>query len=95
MFKSIKRLLIAATGILAMSAPCAAGAFIRDTGGGPATSGQAPLSIVRSIPRASSSEGFQWGDAGAGAAGVIVLLGAGAGAASVMRSKREHRPIAG
>ena len=94
MFKSIKRLLIAATGILAMSAPCAAGAFIRDTGGEPR---QAARRLSRSsvrFPERLRRRGFQsvipgW------RCGVIVLLGAGAGATSVMRSKREPRPIAG
>lgn len=97
MFKSIMRLLIAATAIVAMSGPTAAYAFVRDTGGGPATSGHAQALIVPSVPRAtaSASEGFRWGDAGVGAAGVVVLLGAAAGAAGVLRQRRAHRPIAG
>ncbi|MFZ0376851.1 MAG: hypothetical protein WCD11_22230 [Solirubrobacteraceae bacterium] len=118
MFRSIRRLLIAATMIVALSAPSAAFGFIRVTSGGASASGQASrantaansqllalvqtptaaqASIVPSVPRAtaSSSEGFQWGDAGVGAAGVIVLLGAGAGAAGVLRQRRVHRPIAG
>jgi hypothetical protein len=97
MFRSIKRLLIAATMIVALSAPSAAFGFIRVTSGGASTSGQAQASIVPSAFRAtaSSSQGFQWGDAGVGAAGVVVLLGAGAGAAGVLRQRRVHRPIAG
>ena len=57
-------------------------------GGGPSV---APA--VRSA--ATSQGGFQWGDAGIGAAGMIVLLGAGAGTAGVMRNRRAHRPVAG
>ena len=49
-------------------------------------------SSVRSA--ATSPGGFRWGDAGIGAAGMIVLLGAGAGAVGVMRNRRAHRPVA-
>ncbi len=42
-----------------------------------------------------SSPSFQWGDAGIGAAGVIVLLGAGSGTVGLMRRRRSHRLIAG
>lgn len=50
-------------------------------------------SSVRSV--ATSQGGFQWGDAGIGAAGMIVLLGAGARAVDVMRNRRPRRPVAG
>ncbi|HEV7176616.1 MAG TPA: hypothetical protein VGN29_14040 [Solirubrobacteraceae bacterium] len=39
-------------------------------------------------PEASGPAGFQWDDAGIGAAGAIVLLGAGAGAATTIRRRR-------
>jgi len=96
MFKSIKRLLIAATMIVAMSAPSAAYAFIRVTGGGPATSGQGQPSIVSSVPRAtpSASQGFQWGDAGVGAGVILALVGVGVGATLVIRRRVDH-PIVG
>jgi hypothetical protein len=38
---------------------------------------------------------FQWGDAGIGAAGTVLLLGTSAVAASVMRRRRAHRPVTG
>jgi hypothetical protein len=53
-------------------------------------------SVASSVSSAATSQGgFQWGDAGIGAAGMIVLLGAGAGAVGVMRGRRAHRPVAG
>ena len=61
MFQSIKRLMVAVTGILVLSVPCAAFAS----------------------------------DAGVGAAGVVVLLGVGVGAATKLRHRRVHRPVAG
>jgi hypothetical protein len=41
----------------------------------------------------SSRAGFQWGDAGVGAAGVLALVGIGAGATLVIR-RRVHHPLA-
>ncbi len=43
----------------------------------------------------SVQSGFQWGDAGVGAAGTIVLLGAGAAASGVVHRRRARRAIAG
>jgi hypothetical protein len=40
------------------------------------------------------SSGFQWGDAGIGAGGTAVLLGAGAVAAGAARRRRSQRAIA-
>ena len=96
MFKSIKRLLVAATAILLLSAPCAAFAMDAADGGGSA-SGPARVAVSAPVSRAaaSSSHGFQWGDAGVGAASVAVLLSVGVGAASVLRHRRVHRPAVG
>ena len=44
---------------------------------------------------ATSHSPFQWGDAGIGAAGTIVLLGAGAGAAGAVRRRGAHRAAIG
>jgi outer membrane protein TolC len=53
-------------------------------------------SVGSSVPSTATSQGgFQWGDAGIGAAGMIVLLGTGAGAAGAMRRRRAHRPVVG
>ena len=49
---------------------------------------------TRPQPSSSAQSGFQWGDAGIGAA-VVVLLGAGAVAASAMRRRRVQRVITG
>ncbi len=66
--------------------------------------GSTPGGLAGPVPQAqnparrtarSSSGSFQWGDAGVGAAGLVVLLGAGAGAASAMRRRRVHRVITG
>ena len=97
MFKSIKRLLVAATAILVLSAPSAAFATMIAADGGGSASGQGHAAVSAPVSRttASSSHGFQWGDAGVGAASVVVLLGVGVGAASVLRHQRVHRPVAG
>ena len=42
----------------------------------------------------SSSSGFQWGDAGIGAAVVLVLIGVGSAAMLVIR-RRVHHPLSG
>ncbi|MDX6636570.1 MAG: hypothetical protein QOJ01_81, partial [Solirubrobacterales bacterium] len=39
-----------------------------------------------------SSDGFNWGDAGIGAAGMLTMLGLGAGAASGLRRSRTSHP---
>jgi hypothetical protein len=92
MLKSIKRLLIVATVILAVSAPSVAYARFFEYGSpaGTSTDGQPQPLGVSSVPRvtASSSQGFQWGDAGIGAAGALVLVGAGAGVARRRRTQQ-------
>jgi hypothetical protein len=97
MFKSIKRWLVAATAILVLSAPSAAFATtIAAAGGGsPSGQGQAAASAPVSRTTASSSPGFQWGDAGVGAASVVVLLSVGVGATGLLRHRRVHRPVVG
>jgi hypothetical protein len=42
---------------------------------------------TRAQPSSSAQAGFQWGDAGIGAAGAVVLLGAAAGTANAMRRR--------
>lgn len=97
MFRSIKRLLVAATAIVVLSAPCAAFAATAAAGGGGSTSAPAQAAVIAPVSRAtaSPSQGFQWGDAGVGAASVVALLGVGVGAATVLRHRRGHRPVAG
>jgi hypothetical protein len=53
----------------------------------------APAQVVSAVPQTapSASSGFQWDDAGIGAAGAVVLLGVGAGAATTVRRRRSGR----
>jgi hypothetical protein len=50
--------------------------------------GPAPARVVHQRPLVSAQPGFHWADAGIGAGGVIVLLGAATGAAGAMRRRR-------
>jgi hypothetical protein len=95
MFKSIKRLLVAASAILVLSAPSAAFAIDAEAGGG-AASGPLHGAVSAPVFRATtSSQGFQWSDAGVGAGSIVVLLSVGVGAASVLRHRRMHRSVVG
>ncbi len=88
MSKVAKRTLTIATVVAAVSAPSTAYARINPNPSTGPSSGEA-VTIGPSL-QGSPSEGFQWGDAGIGAAAALVLL-AGAGASSVMvRGRREH-----
>jgi hypothetical protein len=58
----------------------------------PAQAASAPTGAQ---PSGGAQPGFQWGDAGIGAAGAVVLLGAGAGTANAMRRRRVHRALTG
>jgi hypothetical protein len=49
------------------------------------------VATVVQTPEATGSAGFQWDDAGIGAAGAIVLVGAGAGATTTIRRRRTRR----
>lgn len=80
----IKRLLASGVVIAATGLPAAAQArYAEDPGGPPSTfqvpvTGSQPASQVASVPSArGTASSFQWGDAGIGAAGVTVLIGAG------------------
>jgi hypothetical protein len=55
--------------------------------------GKAGAGSSNGTPVETAQPGFQWGDAGIGAGGVLVVLGAGAGAAGVARRRRGHRPV--
>jgi hypothetical protein len=57
------------------------------------TAGTAAPSAGRS--EAASAPGFRWDDAGIGAAGIVVLLGAGARSAAVIARRRGHSPRVG
>ena len=96
MFKQhlIKRTLAAAAVIATAGFPSAAQAMFMNESGG--SSGPVPAAppaaaqVARSQPVVSSGSAFQWGDAGIGAAGATVLLGAGVLGA---RATRRRRPV--
>jgi hypothetical protein len=97
MLKLTKRIAIAAAVTLAVSAPSAAYARLNlnPPATGPAVSSQtvhntAQLSAGKAS--ASSSQGFQWDDAGVGAAGVLMLVSLGSGT-MLVRRRRTHHPL--
>jgi hypothetical protein len=94
----IKRLLTGGLVIAAAGFPSAAQARLNlDPPPGAVASSTAPVvsrpSVHRSEPSAQS--GFQWGDAGIGAAGTVALLGAGVAASGVARRRRAHGTVIG
>lgn len=93
MFKQIRRLMVAATLAATVGVPSVASArFAPEPIVG---SGAPPVTVVSTPPApTTSSPGFQWGDAGLGALGVLVLGGAATGAAFLVR-RRAHHPLAG
>jgi hypothetical protein len=99
MLKATTRTLIAATLIAAASTPSSA--YARFNLDPEPLAAHHPAALVtparparpaRSVAEASSAtRGFEWGDAGLGAAGTLVLLGTGAGSAVVIGRRRGHR----
>jgi hypothetical protein len=69
----------------AVAAP-SAGAHVADLHPPPAAARRAPSATARVVE--VHSGGFDWADAGLGAAGMLSLLGVGAGAVLVMRRGR-------
>ncbi len=102
MFKHhwIRRSLVGGVMIAAAGIPVGAAQarYIDEPGG---SSGPVPAAppaasqVARAQPIASSGSSFQWGDAGIGAAGATVMLGAGALGAGVTRRRRSERPLVG
>lgn len=87
----IKRTLASGLAIAAVGFPASAQAMFIDGGG----AASAPTAAVPARPAASVSDaksGFQWGDAGIGAAGATMLLGVGALGAGVT-SRRRRRVV--
>jgi hypothetical protein len=98
MLKVTKRLLAAAVVVAAAGTPSAAYArFNLDPPVAPVATHPARPAVPPSTPRAtaSASQGFQWDDAGIGAAGIVVLIGTGAGAAAVIGRRHEHETTVG
>jgi hypothetical protein len=109
MLTLIKRALAAVIVIAAVAAPTAAYARFNETPvggaavpveppyiggvGAPAPSPYAAGAPDADQPAATSSSGFQWGDAGIGAGSLLVLISVGAGTAVAYR-RRTQRPLA-
>jgi hypothetical protein len=93
----IKRFLVAGLVIGAASFPAAAQARFLISPPGTSMSQPARVASVPTRPQPSSGaqSGFQWGDAGIGAGGAVVLVGVGAVTASATRRRRVQRVITG
>jgi len=78
---TLRRGLAVATVVSALAAPAASAApveqFIPSTASGEPSGQQAPVRVVQ----VGADDGFDWGDAGIGATGVLALAAIGAGAA--------------
>jgi hypothetical protein len=87
----IKGSVVTCLAIGAAALPAVSQARPIEAAGAPVATPTAPA--VSPVPEsaASASAGFQWDDAGIGAAGAVVLLSAGAGAATTVRRRRTGR----
>src|SRR5579862_3137710 len=92
MFNSIKKSLLVITAVIALAMPTAASAFVPVDPGGSSAASEAlrpvppPSSVAIARPTAVASQGFQWADAGIGAAAVLVLVVLGSAAVATTRS---------
>ena len=100
----IKRLLAGGLVIAAAGFPTVAQArYIEDVGGTPSTpTSQVPVAAPQPAPQpvaVPSGQGggssFQWGDAGIGAVGAVVLVSAGALGTTLARRRRVRGTVAG
>ena len=89
---TIKRIL--AGGVVAAAVTLPAAAQARPATDPPGDASSTPASVPATEPVSSGGK-FQWDDAGIGAAGAAVLLGAGAALAGGARRRRSHRPAVG
>jgi hypothetical protein len=103
MFQVTKRMLAALLVVAAITAPAASARPIDRvlppgtthetvSGGAQSHVGNSSGPAVQTVE--TSSDGFNWGDAGIGAAAVFTLLSLGTGALLVGRRSRERRPAA-
>jgi hypothetical protein len=75
----------------AAGCPAAAQAFVMDSAAG----GSAPVQVAIARAVQQGGSGFQWGDAGIGAAAAITVLGAGAASSGAARRRRTQRTVVG
>jgi hypothetical protein len=87
---TLRRILTIATVVSALGAPAASAApveqFIPSTVNGEQSGQQAPVRVVQ----VGADNGFDWGDAGIGAGGLLALAAIASGAVVAIR----HRPDA-
>lgn len=62
---------------------------------GPSSGAEAQHAVAVHATQATSSTGFDWGDAGIGAAGMLTLIGLGAGAVAITRRGDRRDPLTG
>ena len=90
--KMIKRGLAGVLVFAAAGFPAGAQAFVMDSAAG----GSAPATLAASGQAVQQGgSGFQWGDAGIGAAAAITVLGAGAASSGAARRRRTQRTVIG
>jgi hypothetical protein len=93
----IRRTLAGCVAIAVAGLPSTAQAMINGGRGGPTPTASPAIVSGQSIQQtgAGAQSGFQWGDAGIGAAGTVVLLGAAAAGSGLARRRRAHRAVVG
>ncbi len=94
----IKRRLVAGLVFAAAVAPPVAQArpdFIFAPRTAPAPAATPPSAPTPHLMPAGSEAGFQWSDAGIGAGGAALLLGAGGGIWAISQRRRKHAAVLG
>jgi hypothetical protein len=96
MFNHLSKLAVTATAMIVTAGlPSAAVARPLIDPAGLYRADSAPVfQSVSALPAPQAQQGFQWDDAGLGAAGMLVLVGVGSGAAVVVR-RRTGRALTG
>jgi hypothetical protein len=95
MFRLLKHILTTAAVIAAISSSVAQARLELNPPSSSDASAPAQTAVAPPVQRTQSSpsQGFRWGDAGIGAAGVLVLLSIGSGAV-LARQRRTRHPLA-
>lgn len=62
---------------------------------GPSSGAEAQHAVAAHATQATSSAGFDWGDAGIGAAGMLTLIGLGGGAVAITKRGERRDAVTG
>lgn len=81
-------------GLVIVGAGVPAAAHARPIYDQPSSVGSTVVGMRVHQPGPSAQSGFEWGDAGIGAAATVIVFGTGAAAAGVTRRRRTHRGFA-